>query len=160
MEKFNIVVISPNKFKFDKNCVADQEILLTEINELLEIKQVTLDTMMETIVNVINLTPQLMGDTTVCYENQEYVYQLCHMRLKENNMEEDFKYINGISSYLVSGKEEIYGYTVLIKSKISDNFNCIPSSIINKTEIAELLMKRIRHTGVIVYSDGLVEDMH
>lgn len=157
MEKYKIAIIKPNKYKFNGEGIEElDEEIGKLIDETTEIKEVTMESMMKVVVEAIGLTPNVMGDTKICYETDKYVYQMCHKEeLSEGEKTEEN--INGIASYLTTTKNEIYGKVVLISSKITETGVCSPETL-EKGMIRKILYEKLIHKGVIVYPKGMVEE--
>lgn len=159
MEKFNIAIIKPNNFGKDStkfNLQLTDEFILNEIKDYIVLKEVTMDNMMEVIVQTINLDSQLIGDTILCYETCQYVYQLCYLNMENNGKKNNEEQMNGIGSLLTIGRLSVYGNCVFLCSKITNKYICEPYTV-NLNDIAKILYKKIIHSGVIVLSNGDVQ---
>ena len=157
MEKFNIILIKPNEFKFDKNIDSlEDDYLYNKIKDFVEFHELSLDSMMEFIIDKINLTTEIMGSTSMCFENNEYVYQLCHLNRKDVDNNEQLDDYNGLGSTLVMGNsEEVCGNCVLICSKVGNNNLCTTYSL-DKSRLLYILKKKLIHTGIEVETDGSI----
>lgn len=155
----NIVLIKPNIITYDKNELLgyNYDDFYENIKNHVVIIETTHDKLMETIINNINITPEQIGNTYKCDENNNYIYQICFLGTKENNIEENNNNINSIASYLVMDRQLIYGNAILIKSRIMENNLCDPETIDNIEEVTKLLHNRLIHTCVKVNSDGTME---
>lgn len=177
MHKFKIAIIKQNNLSFtdsdiindqlNKLCSSNYDIttinkinsdIETMITPFITLKEVTLDEMMEEIVKNTLLTPELMGDTSLCMEYDKDIYQLCHLSLKNNRLEEDDNNINGIGSCLALDHEKVYGKAVLIKSTITDDYTCQPSSINLIEDISNIIFKKIIHKGIKIKDDASIEE--
>ena len=146
MESFNIAVIPPNNFNTNGNHMTRNEIL-KNIGSLISFHNSTNEEMMEQIVNFTNMTPELMGDTSLCFEDKDYVIQLCHVSPEDNkDLQLD---INGIASYLVADNRKIYGNVVVMKFKIVEDDTCVNYSL-NFDEIVDIIFRKFNHTGVFI----------
>jgi len=159
MEEYNIAIIKPNNYKIQdlilkKNI--DRDFLNNIIKENIEFKKVYQTNMMEYIINTINLTPEIMGSTSMCYQDNKNIYQLCHLDLKTSCIDTEQK-INSIGSCLALD-DEVKDYAVLIKSKICQNNLCEPDSINNYEEIVDVLCHSLIHTGLKIDVDGNVSE--
>jgi hypothetical protein len=154
MDSFKIAIIKPN------NVVLNHLVnIIDVIKNYVELVEVNSETMMETVVDTIKLNTELMGSTTICKEDDKFVYQLCHLNMAENegtNNEEDF---NAIGSYLVMGNKKIYGSCVLICSSILNSGLCSTSNVTFEN-IINILSTKIIHCGIMVSVDNTVEDIH
>ena len=119
--------------------------IIEGIGSLVELHESSNETMMEQIVNFTNMTPDLMGDTSLCFEDKDYVIQLCHVSPEDNK---ELKLdINGIGSYLVADNRKIYGNIVVMKFKITDDNTCVNHSV-NYDEIVDIIFRKFNHIGV------------
>jgi hypothetical protein len=149
MSKFSVAIIKPNEFNFnDSNTIIDVK---NNISNYIKFAEVSNDEeMMSVVVNTLEMTENLLGDTFTCYENESYVYQICYLtnvNVSDNNCFLTNEKINNISSYLNHGKHAINGNCILIKTKISDDnlgINCT----VTIDDISTILYKRIAHTCV------------
>ena len=112
---------------------------------------------MQTIVDSLQLTSELLADTTICKEDNESVFQICHISPKANNLEEKEENINGIGSYLSLHKICIYGDSVVIKSKVTCDKTCIIDSIC-MNDIVDMIYESIIHKYVLVKQDDTIEN--
>ena len=149
---FTIAIIKKNKFKVDTNLT--KEFFFEQIKDYVNIVSVdSIDKMMETVVLSTGQTSDKLGHSSIVYQDSNNVYQLCH--LKENNNSDDD--VNGISSYLVIGKETIYGNTILVNSTIMDNGTCVPNSVTLDT-ISTLLYDKFNFKAVYVSTTDQFND--
>lgn len=172
MDKFNVAVIQPNKFWADlyKNEEKFESLKKPDVKEDIEIdickyvtfKKLSHSEMMDFIVETIKLGSDQMGSTTICYEDKDYVYQLCHLSKVDNGgkeKDEDPENINGISGYLCCDDINIYGTSVLICSKIdTDNNNTCVTHTLELSDISKILYNKVVHKGVHVFPDGTVKE--
>ncbi len=154
---FNVAIIKQNDFLINPKELGDKltpNFIKEQIKEYIEIKEIfSTDEMMETVVLTIGLDDKLLGDTNTCYEDLDSIFQLCHLSMKTNGLDEDESKVNGISSYLVVGKQRIYGPTVLICSKIKEDGLCEQASFC-LDDIVNIIYKKLKFTGIMVKSDG------
>ncbi|AYV78755.1 MAG: hypothetical protein Edafosvirus30_6 [Edafosvirus sp.] len=158
MSKFEIAIIKPNNYIITdiipKNLELDK--IEENIEDFIDIVSVeNTNEMMEIVVDKIQLTSDIMGYTTKCCENENYVYQICHTVPEKS--QEATAIINGIASHLGEGQLKIYGTCVLIKTKILSNNTCESTSV-NINDIAYVLQRKFLHTGVIVRTDESVDE--
>ena len=167
MDTFNIILIKPNDIIFDymelHNGTKDyfQSFVNTDV---IEIIPVTIDNMMETIINKTGLTPEIFGDTAKCLDNNNSIYQLCHIAQIDGPQEEGTpkpqeKPFNRLASYMVMGKSAIYGPAILVKSDFQEDRTCVPSNINGLDELCDVIYQRLVHTCVKLNSDGSYEIM-
>lgn len=159
-----VVMIKPNREIFDIqvsdiNAQTDvvKQNILTKIQEYVTIETIEDEHMMEFIVNTLGMTKDLVGNTSTCYEDGKYVYQLCHLSMKDNGQEEDDNNINYIASCLTVGKIKVHGNAVLLKSKITENYTCA-SDDVTMDEVTDIVYSKFIHKGVVVSASGKVEE--
>lgn len=145
---YKIALIKPCNITIE-NGLMDNDKIVSHI----ELINVTHQTMMETIVDKINLQHDGIADTIICYENANNIYQLCYLDPKPNNQEESEESFNSIASYL--SFKDIYGPSILINSKILENGICGTDTLDINT-IKELLDSKINHKGVKLLCNGSV----
>lgn len=172
MDKFNVAIIKPNKFWADlyKNKEKLESLKKPDVKEDIEIeicnyitfKKLTHVEMMNFIVETIKLEHDQLGSTSICYEDKDYVYQLCHLSKVDNGekeKDEDPENINGISGYLCCEDMNVYGSSVLICSKIdNDNNNTCVTHNLELNDISKILYNKVVHKGVHVSTDGTVKE--
>lgn len=172
MNNFNVAIIKPNKFWEDLYKNKEQMDRLTkldvlenieiEISKYITFKKLTHVEMMDFIVDTIKLTSDKLGSTSLCYEDKDHVYQLCHYSKVDNGekeKDEDPENINSIAGFLCSEDINIYGTVVLISSKINtyNNNTCITDTI-ELTDISRILYNKVVHKGVKVCTNGTVDE--
>jgi hypothetical protein len=152
--KENSIILNNDNISLD-NKVSTLEYIKQIIEPHITIHNILFDEMMALIVDTIQLTPELIGDTSLCYQDLKTIYQLCHLndesKLLDKQMSE-----NIISSYLVIGKPKIYGNTVLLCNEILENQTCI-SSDVTLNKIVELFYNRIVRELIKINTDGSLE---
>jgi len=146
-----ILNIKKNKFEFIINKYYNNlELLKNDIVDFIDIKTIKTCDFMETIIEIIDLTQELIGETTTVYENESNVYQLCYID-KENNPNIDESNINMICSYLIN--EKVYGNCAFINSKISENNTCIfDNSFID--DVVIYLYRKFVHIGIVIENNN------
>lgn len=154
MTSFDLAVIKPNNFQVDAGFTSDDKDTLTrDVKDLVEFVPTEMGEMMHMIYTTIGMSDVLAGDTSMCQEDGEYVYQLCHLSPETNKFKEDPDNINGLASYLVQGRTKIYGNAVLMRSKIMVNRQCTTNSV-DLTSVVDLLFNKLVHTGVNISCDN------
>ena len=155
---FEIAVININNFNFDQlDKPYSIENIQRNINQYIEFITVSsTDEMMELIVKYTKLTPELLGDTDVCFNNEKYLIQMTYLSLKKNNKLEDENNVNGVASYFAEDSEKMYGTCVLTKAKITDEAICIPKSI-TIDDITDVFYKKLVHRGMLLKVDSFEE---
>lgn len=156
-KEFNIVLIKPNNLNIENISSITKEKINEIINEYTELITVTHDTMMENIIKLINLNTEIIGSTDLCYQNSNYIYQLCHIDYKSNKIDHENIKQNELGSILTIENNDILGNAVLIKSKIGNNYLCETSSM-DKDLLYDLIYNRIFHKGIIVKTNGEIDE--
>lgn len=139
MNTFTVAKILPKEITFNFDTVLDQ------IKDCIIFEQVTLDSMMDLIVETINLDSKLMGDTIMCYEDDSYVYQLCHLNMEDNGGKNEITELNSVGSALSLGSTAIFGKCVFICSEITSNGTCKPYSV-TMDMIVDIIHRKMIHT--------------
>ncbi len=160
---FTIALIKENEINDNElnakitpqNIIIKKNELKNKINEFVNTIEVeTPIKMMEIIVELIKMTPEMMGLTTTCYEDENYIYQLIHL---DENISETKK-INEIASLITYNKITIYGSAVLIKSMMNNKREWKTSSI-NIDDIKDLLDIRTHNKGILINSNSEYHEM-
>jgi len=159
MDTYNIILIKPNDIIFDYRELVNStpDYFKQFIENFIEIIPVTIDNIMETIINKIGMTSDIFGHTSKCLDTNDHIYQLCHLHETDAKNINDTAQINRLASYMVLGKEALFGPVVLIKSVFIEDRTCIPSNINNIDEFCTLLHERLIHTCIQLNSDGTHE---
>jgi len=144
MKKYKIAVINPNSYKM--NYGDSEEKICHDIKKDIKIIEIEHENLVENIVKELNLTTNQIGDSSICYENDEVVYQLFYLDNKKRDKDEK---INGICSILSLDHVEIYGKCILMVTKIVEDYTCRPSSL-TENDIVKLLYKKANHKCLIV----------
>ncbi len=129
--------------------------LKKEIEKYVKIIDViTPNDMMEKAVEIISMTPDMMGVTTTCYEDLNYIYQIVHV---DSGAIMNDRPINSIASAIAYDKIRIYGKAVMLKSQMKENgqFGTANMTI---DDIKMLLDVRTHHKGILVRSNGETEE--
>lgn len=145
-----IGVVNSNSFSFEND-------VKRQLDEIVELKEVDSSDLMEYVIDIIGLTPELMGDTAVCYENADTIYQICYMDYDQNKMEMDESNINMLCSILNVGQRKIYGPCIILCSNISENGTCVNRNI-SIDELTVILNRKYVHTGLIVRPNATVDE--
>ncbi|CAH6421501.1 Hypothetical protein KVN_LOCUS314 [uncultured virus] len=159
MEKFNIGIIQPNQIDlqiFKRNDLSIQNII-DVINNFVTLKETSWEYMMDDVTEIIHLDTELLGDTILVFENENYIYQFCHLNPELNGkigLENDANYL---SSFINIDKTKLFGPTVLICSQITQNFTCVPCTIDINT-IAKIIYSKIIHKGIFIKTNGTIEE--
>lgn len=139
----SLIVIKPTQFNFINNLIDLEKALEDHI----VIKEYTQETLMESIIDEIGLTPDLVGDTQNCYETSQNIYQICFVGYDKESLNN--QPINTIATCL-SGGETVYGPAVLINSKILEpDYLCSQESVFIK-DLAIILNSKFIHKGIII----------
>lgn len=110
--------------------------------------------MMEQIIEIIGLTPDMMGITTTCFEDNNFIYQMIHLDMAvSSNMA-----INSMASTIAYDKIRVNGKAVLFKSEMLKNNQCFKPCNINMTDIKNIIESRTRHCGILLNPSGTYEE--
>ena len=152
---FNIILIKPNDIIFDYSELINStpDYFKAYIESVIEILPVNCENMMETIINKIGMTTDILGNTSKCLDNNDHIYQLCHLNESDIKNKNEHAPINRLASYMVLGKEAIFGSAILVKSDYIENRTCIPGNINGIDEVCNLLYSRLVHTCVQLNHD-------
>ena len=155
----NLIIIKPNDFKFNKELYYNKyDKLKEDLEQYVEERSVAFNDMMETIINEIKLTPELVGETSVFYENSTNIYQMCHIGKEKDQqiiqeVEVDKKLaepFNSLASYLFG--DQINGTVILLNSKIGDDSRCNPDDI-TIDDFTKILHSKFIHNGIYIPFD-------
>jgi hypothetical protein len=153
---FQIVLIKPNKITF-----TDEELnkgsLLDRCSEYITFIDVTKETMMENIIDNINLTTELMGSTSIVYQDADYIYQLCHVSPTVNKTSINENEFNQIATDLLIESDKVYGNAILLRSLIMDNNICEADTITTDLLEQQLINHQI-HIGLKISVNGDVTE--
>ena len=154
----NLIIIKPNDFKFNKELYYNKyDKLKEDLEQYVEERSVAFNDMMETIINEIKLTPELVGETSVFYENSTNIYQMCHIGKEKDQQiipEVDKKLaepFNSLASYLFG--DQINGTVILLNSKIGDDSRCNPDDI-TIDDFTKILHSKFIHNGIYIPVDS------
>ena len=128
------------------------------MKEHIEERTIEFEHMMETIINEIGLTPDLVGESPVCYETSTHVYQLCYVEQKKNDVtqvpEPNVNMpLNKLASYLFG--DNIYGTVVLLTSRVGENNICLPDNV-TVNEFSNILYSKFVHKGIFIDTDDTI----
>ena len=157
MTKFSIILIKKNDYNIDKNINIEDisiEKIKNDIKEYIEIIDVKNSSeMMNKIVELLGLSEHNVGCTSLCYEDNNFIYQLCHFKDIKNKKED----LNCLASTLTTSKETVYNNSVLICSRITENYTCETESV-TIDSLSELIYKKFVHTGIYLESDNTISE--
>lgn len=148
----SIAIIKPNNFEFVKDKhLHNLPQFYNELEQFISIQSVPFEHMMESIVTNIEMidNTDLHGDTSVCYETDKNIYQICFLSPETHPNKHDTN-INKIAAYLCG--EKIYGTCVILNSKIEENCTCSPDNI-DLHILTEILYKKFVHKGLFISCD-------
>lgn len=145
----SIIVIKPNNFNFIKDKhYHNLENFTKDLEQYITIQSVPFENMMDEIVTNIEMInhPDLHGDTVVCYENEQNIYQVCFL-IPETHPNKSVSNVNKIGEFLCG--EQMYGTCVVLNSKIGTDKTCSPDNIDVQT-LSTILYKKFVHTGLFI----------
>ncbi len=135
---FNLAIIKNNDYILNNSdSLSHVKNNITEYIEFVDVDDI--DDMMTKTICAIKLNPESMGETSICYEDDMYCYQIMHVIHIANQPS-----VNKLASTLLSNGELIYDVAVIIKTKINDDFQT-ESSIINIDDISQILYNKFHH---------------
>lgn len=144
---FAIAVIKPNNFIFEYEIYFNnKEKLKTDIESVIFFVNTDNDSLTYEIVEHIEMSNTIMGETQVCYENEQNVYQLCYRENKSGN-------INNIATFLIDNGDIVNNNGVFICSKIDKLSNQCVTNTCCLDDIVNILYAKFVHKGVIVEDD-------
>jgi len=154
---FTIALIKKNQIDTTilKN-LSEQE-MVEYISTNIELIEILHDDLMVFIYNTLNLSEELIGNTTIISENEEYIYQACNINMSDNAGVDEEDNINSIASEL-AGKVKLYGPVILLCSKVTENGTCVDESI-TLENIAHILYDKLNHKAVRINVDGEVSEI-
>lgn len=158
LSEYTVAVIRPNNFKNEE---FDLSVTQTEISEVVkpyvELINVNRDNMMEVIVKTIGLTKELIGATNIVYQDENSIYQICHLNLEDDNKQKDDREQNGLCTILTIGDITVRGPAILLRSDITSKGICTTASV-SPDNIVDIVYKKTVHRGVKVSPDGELTD--
>lgn len=140
----NIAIIKSNKITYSSVDMTHsrftRERLEDDIEDFIEIVPISnLDNVMEKIIDVLKLTPDMTAHTTTCKEDNNYIYQMCHLIDETKSGQQ-----NNICIRFANSLFRVVGDVVLMKSKILFD---------GKTELCNITLDDI----IDLYRDSLVK---
>ncbi len=155
-----LVTIKPNKFIFDRNkYFNNHELLKNDIMEYVEIVNYDVNDFMATIVEQINLTPELIGSSPICHESHTNIFQICYAGQKQNDFEEPITHENPnmIANYLTH--DNINGNCVFINSKITNDLTCVTDDA-TIIDLVRILYSKYIHIGLFIGVNDSVKEFY
>lgn len=153
--EITICLIKSNDFKFTKELYYNNiNKLQDDISQFIEIRKILFSDMMETIVTFIGLTPELIGNSPICFETSKNIFQLCYAETHNNNLGSTNTSTlpeNNICSYL-SG-EKVYGNASFLNSLVSSTGTCIPDNM-SLEILTNILYSKFVHKGIYISSNN------
>lgn len=147
---YHIAVIRPNPDTGNLKSLS----LLDSVDQHCFLEEVQHGTVVENIAKHIGMTAgKIRGDTNQCYQDYEYVYDICFVDPESNHMEADDSQINYIASHICLRNTKLYGAAVIMRSRINDDRLCEAVDI-SIDDVKKLLRQRIIHQGLILKADG------
>lgn len=150
--KYTVAVIKLNSSKFNKSNID----LIDKIDEFVTIIDTNHSGVVEVIAEHTGMTPEkIQGESTTCFQDDKYVYDLCFVDPSSNNIDFTDADINCISSHLTLQNMKVYNTCVLLKSRVNDEYQATPVEITIQ-DIKKLLKSKVYHTGILL-SDKISE---
>ena len=160
---FDIIIINPNNFTvsdFVPSKIKYDEILDFLKDNTTIVNVATPNDMMGIIINTLNLSQEIHGNTTTFHESTDYIIQMCH--LLDDTVTTIDKPINEIANVYFKGltqpekKDIIKGPIVCMKSKINTNESYEVDSL-NLNELAMILYRNCVKRGIVLNKDSIDE---
>lgn len=111
--------------------------------------------MMEKAVEIIGMKPDMMGITTTCFEDNNYIFQMIHI---DSGAIMNSRPINSIASAIAYDKIRIYGKVILLKSIMKENGTIFGTANVTIDDICNILDKRTHHKGITIKCNGDYEE--
>ncbi len=148
-----IITIKRNNFVFDRTKYYNNlELLKNDISEFTKVLEVNTENLMETLISEIELTPELIGSSPICYETNTNIYQVCFSGEREQNLgqAQAVGNENKIANYLVH--DTILSNCVFLNSKVSDMGICVNDNADMDTFV-KILYSKFIHTGIKILAN-------
>jgi hypothetical protein len=140
--KFSIVEILPNKYNLNfpnNNYIYPDS--FNDYSDYLCFHDISLtDDIAKQFVDIINMKNDDIGDTIICYKEEEYIYELFFVDKVSGNT-------NNICTKLANGKH-IFDTAILLKSK--KNNEKYENVSITKYDVFILIKNILIHEGIII----------
>src|SRR3990172_12125033 len=106
MNKFSLALIKKNNLKLEKKLFSVEE-LKEIISDYVEFHEVTPNTTMDFVIDTINMTTEMVGDTSLSYETAKIIYQICHCDYEQKEKEKDLEIneYNSLATYLAQNNK-------------------------------------------------------
>lgn len=165
-EVCKIAIIKENKIsKYDyidkEKKELKKEELKEELKKYVEIREIKNEDLMYTIVNELEQTPEMLGSTSMSYQDDKNIYQICHLDKTINVTGERNEIVkqseNGVCNIL-SLDEEVKDKGILIKSKINEKNICEMDNVKDIDEIIDIIEKSSIYKGVKIDTEGNIEE--
>jgi hypothetical protein len=159
MQDFTVAIIRTNKItyslmemtqsRFQKDKLEDD---IEEYVEIVEMKNSEM--MMDTIIETLGMTKDIMGTTTICYQDNEYVYEMSHLIDDIDKTQKQ----NNICIRFAKHYFRVVGDAVLMKSRIMPDLTTEPCSI-TMDDILNLYQNCLIRTCVKIDTTGDIDDI-
>ncbi len=145
---FTVLTIQPNDWSVGKS-----------ITPYVEIKEIqSPEEMMEYVVTTLNMTPTVIGDTSIFHETGTHIYQLCHVSPKTNETPVDNSTDNAIASHLVIGSDRVYGPAIAIASRINPTTHTCETDSMTLEQLNTFVIEKLSHRGVRLTTKNEVKE--
>lgn len=142
---FNIAIVPENNYTYDYT----SDTLLNDVSKLVKLIEIEEDQLMPSIISTLNLSPELLGSTDTCFEDEDLnIFQVCHILYNK-----DYPELNKFGSILVSSDVPVFGKCVIIKTQIQNDNTCVLKSI-TLQEIANMFKSKMLHKGILIKNDS------
>ncbi len=146
------------RFTFDK--------IENDIEDYIKLTNISNETsMIELIVNTLEITPEINVFTTNIYEDEQYVFQMIHLIQYENHkLFENINNIviekkkNNIANILCNNLYKVFGNVIITKSKINSDNSISPENI-TLNDIINVFRKKKVNTGILIKPNNNLEEI-
>ena len=136
--------------------------LVNKIPQLVKVVETSPESLMETIVEHLELTPELICASGTCWENETHIYQLFHVSQEHEDEELPIEApvgpLNQLGTLLVGREEAVYGNAILFKAEIQENHHGKNCSV-ELSDVEYLLKRRMKHTAVLIPAKGEIQEL-
>jgi len=159
--EFDLLIIYPNDIIINADNFNN---LTDEITKYIQKIGTTIDDLMYVLYDLLNMSPDIVGDSDIVYENDTLIYQLFHNSENWVKTEDECKLAksgcsniakNSIATYLVNTEKKINGVAVLLCSRIKEDYLCTVNSV-NINDLINIMSKTFFHCGNIVHTNNTI----
>ena len=117
------------------------------------------------ILDTIGATSEMTIYTTNVYEEENYIYQMCHLNAFVES--DDTRYINknikalkknGIATILCDNTQNVYGKSIVLKYKINSDYS-VTLNDLDFTDFLKVFINKKINKGVYISIDGELKEI-